>query len=468
LTGDQPRARLRGGDYELIVIGGGAAGISAARTAARHGLRPLLVQAGRIGGECTFTGCVPSKSLIEAAAAGHSFAAATSAMRSSIETIAAREADDVLAREGIDVLHGWATFRSRREVEVDGASVRARRVVIATGSRPAVPAIDGLRGVDYLTNETVFDLEAAPASLAILGGGAMGCELAQTFARFGSEVTVIETEARLLPREEPEASTTVAEALGAEGVEVRAGRTVTTAEAVTANGAVRLRLDDHSSVEADRLLIAVGRAADTDGLGLDAAGVATDRGFVVTDDSLATSGPGIWAAGDVAGKLQLTHAAYEMGRIAATNALSPRWRRRAFDPTAIPSVVFTAPEVARVGLTEQDAVRNGARVAFLPMSEVDRAVVSGQTAGFVKLIAGPRPLLRNLGGGRILGATVVAARAGEAIHEPALAMRTAMFTGRVAQTVHAYPTWSVAIQQAAAQFFFEIEGRRARPSRPVG
>jgi len=200
--------------------------------------------------------------------------------------------------------------------------------------------------------------------------------------------------------------------------------------------------------------------------GLDAAGVATQRGFIATDDHLATSNSGVWAVGDVTGKLRLTHAADEMGRVAATNALSPRWQHRRFDPSAIPWVTFTTPEVARVGVTEAGAAAHGARVAFLPMTEVDRAIVSGQTAGFVKLIAGPRPLIRGLGGGRILGATIVAARAGELIHEPALAMRTGMFTGRLAQTVHAYPTWSVAVQQAAAQFFIEIGGRQARPAKP--
>ena len=244
------------------------------------------------------------------------------------------------------------------------------------------------------------------------------------------------------------------------------GATVVRAEARDPKGAVRLHLADGSTIDADRLLVAVGRKASTDGVGLDTAGVATDGGFVVTSDRLATSVSGIWAAGDVTGRLEFTHAADEMGRIAAGNALSPRWRRRRFDSSAIPWVTYTDPEVAHVGLTETDAAKAGpARVAFLPLAEVDRAIVSAQTAGFVKLIAGPRPVLRGAGGGRILGASIVACRAGELIHEPTLALRTGMFTGRLAQTVHAYPTWSVAVRQAAAQFFFEIEGRRARPAR---
>lgn len=454
-------------DYDVIVIGGGAGGMGAARTAARRGARPLLVQAGPIGGECTFAGCVPSKTLIAAAADGKTFDEAMTAVRRSIETIAATEGDDVFAREGIDVIHGWATFRSPTELDVDGTRLHARRFVIAAGTHPAVPPIDGLDAVDYLTNENVFDLEARPVSMAVLGGGAIGCELAQAFAHLGTKVTIVEALDRLVPREEPEASAAIAEVFAAEGVDVRLGRKVTRVEPLETKGAVRLHLDDGSTVSADKLLVAVGRRGAVDGLGLEAAGVATERGFVVADDHLATTAAGIWAVGDVAGKLQLTHAADEMGRVAAANALSSRWRRQRFDPSAIPWVTFTTPEVARVGMAEADAAEHGSRVAFLPMREVDRAIATGHTAGFVKVIAGPRPILRGAGGGRILGATIVAARAGEMIHEPALAMRTRMFAGRLAQTVHAYPTWSVAVRQAAAQFFFEIGGRQARPAQPA-
>jgi pyruvate/2-oxoglutarate dehydrogenase complex dihydrolipoamide dehydrogenase (E3) component len=186
---------------------------------------------------------------------------------------------------------------------------------------------------------------------------------------------------------------------------------------------------------------------------------------VVTDDRLATTAHGVYAAGDVTGRLLFTHAAYEMGRIAAGNALR-RWRRpRRYRPHATPWATFTDPEVARVGLTEaQAATVRGARVAHLPLAETDRALAAGRTDGFITLIAGPRPLLRNLGGGRVLGATIVAERAGEMIHEPALAMATGMFTGRLAAATHAYPTWSYAVQLAAAQFFMTIGGRRARPA----
>ncbi|MGH9252177.1 MAG: FAD-dependent oxidoreductase, partial [Acidimicrobiales bacterium] len=232
-------------------------------------------------------------------------------------------------------------------------------------------------------------------------------------------------------------------------------------------GEARLRLGSGTVIEVDRVLVAVGRRPATDGLGLAEIGVALDgSGHVRTDSTLATNVKGIWAIGDVTGRMPFTHAAARMGFVAAHNALAPRGRRRQrFDPTPIPWVTFTDPEVGRVGMTEADASERGGRVAYLPLDAVDRAITSGETRGFVKLIAGPRRLLRNTGGGRLLGATVVAPTGGELIHEAALAMRTRMFTGRLAQTTHAYPTWSTAIQQAAAQFFFALDGRSARPAR---
>jgi pyruvate/2-oxoglutarate dehydrogenase complex dihydrolipoamide dehydrogenase (E3) component len=318
-----------------------------------------LVAEGEIGGECTFTGCVPSKTLIEAAARGAAFTDATAAVHKAVAAIAATETGEVLTRRGIEVVRGRAAFTSPREVTEDGRVVRARGFVVATGSRPAIPPVSGLAGVPYLTSENVFDLTELPASLAILGGGAVGCELAQAFARLGSNVTLVEAAPRLLPA---------------------------------------------------------------------------------------------------------THAAYAMGRIAARNALRKHRPPERFSPKRIPWAVFTDPEVAQAGLTEEQAAGQvpGARVAYLPMREVDRAVTAGRTEGFIKIIAGPRRLAGSLGGGRVLGATIVAPRAGDVIGEIALAMRTGMFTGRLAQTTHAYPAWSLAVQQAAAQFFGGYGDRAAR------
>lgn len=385
------------------------------------------------------------------------------AVRAAVETVAASEDEAVLAKEGVEVLHGWASFRSPREVDVDGSVVRPRRVIVATGAGPAVPPVPGLESLDYMTNENVFELEAAPESLAVLGGGAIGCELAQAFGRLGVRVSLLEGLDRLLPREEPEASEVITFVLGREGVDVRTGSNVARVEPLGPKGAARLHLEGGGIVEADRVLVAVGRRAATDGLGLERAGVETERGFIVTDDLLATTAKGIWAVGDVAGKLQFTHAANEMGRIAAGNALS-RLPPRRFRPERIPWVTFTDPEVARVGLSEAEAAERGGQVAYAPMVEVDRAVAADATDGFVKLLAGPRRVLGNTAGGRLLGATVVAARGGEVIAEAALALRTKMFTARLAQTAHAYPTWSTALWQAAAQFFIDVDGRRALPA----
>ena len=461
----------------MIVIGGGAAGLGAARAAAGRDARTLLVSDGEIGGDCTFTGCVPSKTVIEAAARGVPFGTAMRDVRAAIARIAATEDDSALRRDGISVVHGAATFASSGEVRVDGRTLRAGRYVIATGTRPAVPPLPGLTDgvpsagppigpvprVRYLTNENVFDLAERPGSLAVLGGGATGCELAQAFARLGTRVTVVEAHDRLLPAEDPDVADVIGDVFAADGISVRTGTTLD--RVAPCDAGVRMVPRAGAVVEAERLLVATGRRPSTDGLGLEAAGVRTDgSGFVVTDPALATTAPGIYAAGDVTGRYPFTHAAFAMGRIAARNALRRCGQRGArFDTTAIPRVMFTRPEVAHVGVTAADvAGRDDVRIAYLPMSEFDRAIVAGQTDGFVKLIAGRRRLLGTTGGGRLLGATIVAGRAGEMIQEPALAIATRMFTGRLGQVTHAYPTWSLAVQYAAAQFFMPVAGRTAR------
>jgi pyruvate/2-oxoglutarate dehydrogenase complex dihydrolipoamide dehydrogenase (E3) component len=289
-------------EFDLLVIGGGAAGITAAREGARRSARVALVQDGPVGGDCTFTGCVPSKTLLAAAARGESFAEAMAAVRMAVARIAASEDDLVLKRDGVSVIHGRAVLRSAGDVDVDGARLRCRRMIIATGAGPAVPPIEGLRYIDHLTNETVFSLEALPRRLAVLGGGAIGCELAQAFARLGSTVTVIEAEDRLLPREEPEASDVAAAALAGDGVAILAGATLERVEPLDDRGSARLRLDTGTVIEADRVLVAVRRRPTTAGLGLAELGVTLDeRGHVRTDATLATTVHGIWAIGDVVG-----------------------------------------------------------------------------------------------------------------------------------------------------------------------
>ena len=442
-------------DYDLIVIGGGAAGLGATRAGLAKGARTLLVSDGEPGGDCTFFGCVPSKTLIEAARTGTPYAEVATRVKETVAGIAATEDAATLRSEGADVLLGRACFDDPDTVLVEGRPLRARWFVIATGSTPAIPALDGLAETPYLTNETIFDLFGLPDSLAVLGGGPVGCELAQAFRRLGSAVTLIEAGSRLLSREEPEAAAVIAEVFAREGIDVRVSATV---EKVTAGP--RLELSDGSTVAADRLLVATGRTPATGGLGLAEIGVELDdSGHVNVDKHLETSVEGIYAVGDVVGKLALTHAADAMGRIAAGNAAGHI--RRTYREDAIPIVTYTDPEVASVGVREAVAP-TGARVAELPMSSVDRALTAAQTDGFVKLIAGRRLLLGKTGGGRMLGATIVGSRAGELIHEPTLAIATGMFAGRLAATTHAYPTWSSAVQLAAAQFFMPVGGHRAR------
>ena len=477
--------------FDLAVLGAGAAGLVAAREAARLGARVALIHDGPLGGECTWTGCVPSKALLHAAAGMHAtFDAAMTAVHDAISRVAATEDAATLAAEGITVLSGHGVFRSPTVLDVGGTDVGARRTVVATGGTAAVPPIHGLGGVGYLTNDTIFELSDPPRHLAIIGGGAIGCELAQAFGRLGVRVTIVESETALLAREEPEAADVIAAALKTDGVEVRTGVSISAVASIS--GGIRLTFASGDSASGDgasgdgasgdgssragagsmdvsHLLVAAGRRPCSAGFGLAEVGVTIDdRGYVQTDDHMATSVPTVFAAGDVTGKMPFTHAAARMAYVAANNALSrrPGPMTKRFDTGSVPWVTFTTPEVGRVGWTESAAAGHGsARVAYLPLDEVDRGLITGDTAGFVKLVAGPRPLLRNLAGGRLLGATAVAPTGGEMIHEAALAMQTKMFVGRLAQTVHAYPTWSTAVQQAALQFFFETGGRRARRAR---
>jgi len=451
-------------DWDLVVVGGGAAGLSAARAGVRRGKRTVLVSEGPLGGDCTFTGCVPSKTLVEGAAQQLSFRQAMSRVRDVVDQIAATEDASVVRGEGITVCEGRACFQAPRTLRVGRELLAGSRVVLATGSSPMVPSVPGLDEVPFLTNETVFGLTEPPESLAVVGGGPIGCELAQAFCRLGVPVTLVEAADRLLPREDAEVGTVLAEVFRREGVGLRLG---TGLHRVTGGEGrdIELHLDDGSVVSAAQVLVAAGRRPQTEGLDLEAGGVATDdRGYITTDDRLATSAAGVLAAGDVTGRLPFTHAADEMGRIAVANAFR-RTGSRPFRVSAIPWVTFTEPEVARIGMTESQAAAVGGRVAYLPMTEVDRAISAGRTDGFVKLLAGPRRIGGSVGGGKLLGATIVSDRAGELIHEVALAMRTGMFTGRLAQTVHAYPTWSVAVRQAASQFFLTTGGRDARPAR---
>lgn len=453
--------------FDIVVVGGGTAGMTAALAARSRGKRVALVEREpRLGGDCTFYGCVPSKALIELAKLAHDarravasgvfdrapavdFAAVRRESARIVEAIARDERDERFTDAGIDVLHGNARFTSQTTLEVDGMPVAATAFVIATGSEPAVPPIEGLETVGYLTNRTIFSLTELPRRLLVLGGGAIGLELAQAFRRFGSEVVVVEQLGRLLPRDEPEAGELVVDVLAGEGVDVRLDVEVIAARMSGSDIVLTL---DQGEVRGDALLVAAGRRSTIESLGLDLLGVTCEHGYVEIDDRARTNLENVYAAGDVTGGLQFTHVAAHEGRVAGLNAAG---KRAKLDLRVAPWVTFTDPEIARVGLTEAEARErhDGVRVATYPMALVDRARIERQPVGFVKLVTAKRRIIRRLGGGELVGAQVVGPRAGELIQECALAMQTRSFAGRLAQTIHPYPSMSMAVQQAAAQLF---------------
>lgn len=450
---------------DLIIVGGGAGGLTAAAHARRFGAVVTMVADGPLGGDCTHTGCVPSKTLIAAAARGAGFAEAMAAVHAAVERIAAAEDEDHLSGLGITVVRGRGRLIGDGRVDVDGTTIRSSNIIVATGARASLPPVPGLAELSPLTNETVFTLATLPEKLIIVGAGPIGCELAQAFARLGGAVTVVDLAPRVLPGEDPEASAVVAGALEGDGIRLLLGTGLERAERTDAG--VRIHLADKTVVDGTELLVAAGRRPVTDGLGVDELGMDVDGGGrIVVAPSCATSIPGVWAVGDVTQRGGFTHVAGHMGFIAAKNAT--RTRRLAptarFDDRVVPRVTFTDPEVASVGVGEAEAAEHGGRVALLPLDRVDRAITAGRTDGFVKLIAGPRRVIGSAGGGQLLGATIVAPTAGELIHEVVLAMQAKVFAGRLAQAIHAYPTWSMAIQQAATQFHFATDGLEARPA----
>ena len=478
-------------DYDLLVLGAGATGLGAARTARKAGHRVALVEAAKPGGDCTHYGCVPSKTLIETAKRVHhartgeaygfsadpvvDFGAVMKRLNAVIGDIEADESPALLARQGIDLINGYGRFVAPDAVEVDGRRITAEKFVLALGSSAAVPPVEGLDSVPYLDNRSVFALDELPEHLLVMGGGPIGCELAQAFRRLGSAVTIVEMGDRIVGKDEPEASRVLTEVLVREGVDIRVGVGVQRVSGRA--GAVTLHLgDDGGTVEGTHLLVATGRAPATKGLGLEIPGVTVAKGGrVETDEYLKTSADNIWAAGDCTAALQFTHVGDEQGRLAAKNAFAAPFRpgllggRSAWDDTVIPWVTYTDPEIAHVGLSEAQAYEqyeDAAMVAFVPLSGMDRPRTAGSTDGFVKMVAAERPVLRGAAFMRLVGMTVVAPTGGEMIAEGALSMRAGTLVGRIAQTVHAYPTWSMATRIAAAQFFGTYGGRSARPARP--
>ena len=445
--------------YNLVVIGGGTAGLVSAIGAAGLGAKVALIEKHFLGGDCLNVGCVPSKAIIRAARAA---AAAREAAEFGINVPAGMTVDFGKAMErmrrlragisphdsakrftelGVDVFLGSGKFTGPDCVEVAGQPLRFSKAVIATGARAAAPPIPGLKDVSYLTNETLFSLTKLPKRFGVIGAGPIGCEMAQAFAQLGAEVFLVRAEAGILPREDRDASAILEAAMLREGVKfLDNGKQLQLAK--DPNG-VRLRVDlpEHGyDVLVDQLLVAVGRAPNVEGLGLEAAGVAFDKKGVKVNDRLQTTNPRIFAAGDICSPYQFTHAADFMARAVIRNTLF--FGRARHSALVIPWCTYTSPELAHVGLTPSDAQERGVEIDTFtqPMSGVDRAILEGETDGFVRVHV-------KKGGDEIVGATIVAGNAGDMIASLSIAMTRGIGLGSIANCIHPYPTQAEAVRK---------------------
>ena len=459
--------------YHLVVIGAGTAGLVTAAGAAGLGARVALVERELMGGDCLNVGCVPSKGLISAARvaatvgdasefgtdlggkATFDFSRSMERMRRLRAEISPNDSAERFTSLGVDMYFGQGSFVDNDTIKVtrdDGSisTLKYRKAVIATGARAAAPPIPGLEAVDYLTNESVFSLTKLPRRFGIIGNGPIGCEMAQVFARFGSDVTLIGRGGRLLPREDPDASEIVARHFERDSVAMHLDSSDLEARAV--DDGVRLRFQNdgsHHDVLVDKLLVAVGRAPNTDKLNLESVNVEHTAQGVEVDEFMQTSNPRIFAAGDICSQFKFTHAADFQARAVIQNALfavGPFGKKKASE-LVIPWATYTTPEVAHVGHTAQSAATAGIEIDTYvqDMADVDRAILDGQTAGFVKVHT-------KKGSDRIVGATIVAENAGDMISEITLAMNNKVGLGSIASTIHPYPTQAEAIRKVGDQF----------------
>ncbi len=448
------------GRYNLVVIGGGTAGLVTAAGAAGLGAKVALVERDLLGGDCLNVGCVPSKALIRAARAVGDvrdagrfgvqvppgttvdFEAVMARMRELRGRISPHDSAARFRGLGIDVFLGEGRFTSATTVEVDGQTLTFARACIATGARASAPPIPGLEEAGYLTNETVFSLTSLPRRLAVIGAGPIGCELAQAFARFGSDVTLLELMPRILGNEDADAAAIVQQALVADGIRVLCGSKDIQISRSKAGKRLSLQVDGVShDIEVDEILVGVGRAPNVTGLGLEAAGVAYDRTGVTVNDFLQTSTPSIYAAGDIASRYKFTHAADALARVVIQNALF--FGRKRASALTIPWCTYTDPEVAHVGLYPKDAHAKGVPIDTYTIEHAkgDRAMLDGETEGFLKVHT-------RKGKDTIVGATLVARHAGEMISEITLAMKAGAGLGTLAATIHPYPTQAEVFKKA--------------------
>lgn len=456
---------LPAGRYNLVVVGAGTAGLICAAAAAGLGARVALIEHHLMGGDCLNVGCVPSKGIIRASRAAFDartagefgvlgtegitcdFAAAMERMRRLRAGISRHDSARRFRDElGVDVFIGEGRFVGRDRLEVEGRQLLFKKAAVCTGARAAVPAISGLEGSGYLTNETVFSLTELPRRLAVIGAGPIGCELAQAFARFGSRVSVVELAPQILGREDRDAAEILHSALLKEGIDLQLNVRILAVERQGDDRIIRLEQGGRQvEVLADAILVGAGRAPNIEGLGLEAAGISYDRGGVKVSDTLQTSNPNVYAAGDICSPYKFTHTADALARILIANALF--MGRQKVSALTIPWCTYTDPEIAHVGMYERDAQDKGIAVSTLtvPLTEVDRAVLDGERLGFARVHL-------QKGSDRILGATIVARHAGEMINEFSLAITSGLGLGAIAKTIHPYPTQAEVVKKLADMY----------------
>jgi pyruvate/2-oxoglutarate dehydrogenase complex dihydrolipoamide dehydrogenase (E3) component len=462
------RTNRKGGEYDLVVLGGGPAGLVSAITARQLGHRVAMTEQRLTGGTCVNFGCTPSKALIRCARAVHDagrgndfgfrldgapridFGAVMERVRRMRSMSSAGDAVQAVEQTGAEVYLGHTRFTSPNTVEVDGAQLRFQKAVIATGAGPLIPPIEGLKAGAYLTNESVFSLTERPKRIVVIGGGPVGCELAQAFRRLGAEVDLVSDAETLLPRDEPEAGQLIQSRLEREGVRLYLG-----SKAVrVGDGRLTVQGPAKRELPYDALLLGAGRKANIEDLGLDAANVRVGRDGVEVDEHLRTSNPNVYAAGDVAFPEKFTHAAMATARLCIANAL--QGANRPARELVVPHCTYTDPEVAHIGLTPHQARNEGIPIESyrLELAKVERAFIDGEEEGFAAIHV-------RRGSGEIVGATLVAAHAGEMISELTVAIARKAPLEALAETIHCYPTQVEVFQRIALDY---VNTRKTAPT----
>ncbi len=453
-------------DANLIVIGAGSGGLVTAYIAAAVKAKVILIERGDMGGDCLNTGCVPSKSLIASArllhdirhsqnlgigeaSASFDFADIMQRVHETIASIAPHDSVERYTSLGVDVIKGEAEILSENSVRVNGRTCTAKSIVIAAGAEPFAPSIPGFDQIDYYTSDTIWNIRELPKKLVILGGGPIGCELAQCFARFGSDVSLVQNHDRILMREDEEFSRQLAEIFRGEGINVLTGHNAT--RVIADGGSKKLVCETGNGeveIEFDRMLVALGRAARLEGYGLENINVPTSpRRTIETNEYLQAGRPDIYAVGDVTGPYQFTHSAAHQAWYACVNALFGPLKRFKVDYSVLPWATYTDPEVARVGLNELDAKERNIsyEITEYDIGQLDRAKTDGHATGTIKILTVPRK-------DKILGVTIVGRHAGDLIAEFVLAMRHGLGLNKILGTIHAYPTWMEANKYAAGNW----------------